>query len=65
MKQMSRTNIVYVQLIYIANLIFDSSSAYLVHESSSRVNYRIEFRNYLRLTQDGTNGNTLKQPKKS
>jgi hypothetical protein len=43
---MSQTNrtIIYVYLIYLSNLIFNSSSAHLVHEPSSRVNYQIELR---------------------
>jgi hypothetical protein len=42
MSQRVELYIVYVQLIYLVNLIFNSNSAHLIHEPCSRVNYRIE-----------------------
>jgi hypothetical protein len=38
---LNKLYIIYVQLIYLTNLIFNSSSAHLIHESSSRVNYQL------------------------
>jgi hypothetical protein len=55
---------VYVQLIYFTNLFFDSSSAHLVHEPSSRANYQIELQTIHELTRIIVNPNRNVEMKK-
>jgi hypothetical protein len=62
MSQTSRTIYSLFQLIYLTDLIFNSSSAHLVHEPSSRIKYRIELQTILELAQVIANPREKKYP---